>query len=132
MHRAWFAIVLLIAGCAEYPVNPDGTAWNPNGINYPDPNAAPLYGGGGYNSYSSYPGFWWPLGSVFYGGYPGYSSLGYPCGSYRGCGAAVPYTPAVGVTTPAPASATANVARPVNVARARTGVSPRSGGRRRR
>jgi len=131
MRHAWFAMILLITGCAEYPVNRDGTAWNPNGINYSDPNAAPLYGSGGYGNYSSYPGFWWPAGSAFYLGYPGYSYLGYPCGSIWGCGAPVPLTPVVNVPRPAPASAIVYVVRPVKSTRARTGVSLRSGGRHR-
>ncbi len=113
MRYTWIATILLMAGCVQYPVNPDGTAWNPNGINYGDPNAAPMYGSAGYNSYSTYP------------------YLGYPCSSIWGCGTFVPYFPVVRVATAAPASATATAAQPVNVARARTRWSLRSGGRHR-
>jgi hypothetical protein len=107
MRHVWFAIVLLMTGCAEYPMNRDGTAWNPNGINYADPNAAPLSGSCGYNNYLSIPGC------------PGYSYLGYPCGSYGGCGTAVPVSSAV------------YVARSPYIARLGAGVSLRSGGRHR-
>ena len=111
MRHAWLALILLITGCVQYPVNPDGSAWNSNGINYPDPNAAPVYGGSGYNSYTTYP------------------YLGYPCSSVLGCGAFVPFIPVVRVAAAAPASAAVTVAKPANVGRARTGGSLRSGGR---
>jgi len=126
MRHAWIAMILLITGCAAYPVNRDGAVWNPNGINYGDPNAATMYG-----SYSSYPGFWRSAGSGFYPGYPGYSYLGYPCGSYWGCGAAVPLTPVVAIARPAPVSGAVYFARSPHIARPGVGVSLRSGGRHR-
>jgi hypothetical protein len=131
MHRTWFAIFLLLTGCAEYPVTRDGTAWNPSGINYGDPNAAPMYGSGGYGNFSSYPGYWWSAGSPFYPGYPGYSYLGYPCGTIWGCGRAVAVAPVVASASPAPVSVAPHVARLHNIARPVAGVSPRSGGRHR-
>lgn len=131
MRHVWIAIFLLMTGCAEHPVRREGTAWNPNGINYSDPMAVPMYGGGGYGSDSNYPGFWWSAGSPFYLGYPGYSYFGYPCGSIWGCGARVPLTPVVSVPRPAPVSTIVNVARPAHPARARTGLSLRSGSRHR-
>jgi len=131
MRHAWLALILLITGCVQYPVNPDGTAWSPNGINYSDPNAAPLYGSGGYGSYMSYPGFWWPAGSPFYPRYPGYSYFGYPCGSYWGCGRPASVAAVVAIPSPALVASTAPAARVPHVARSGAGVSLRSGGRHR-
>ena len=131
MRHVWLVTILLINGCAAYPVNPDGTAWNTNGINYSVPNVASFYGSGGYGSYLSYPGFWWPAGSAFYPGYSSYSSLGYPCGSYWGCRTFVPYAPAVGIQNIVPLSGAKYVGRLHNIARPGVGVSIRIGGRHR-